>query len=357
MQTGQKVLAVFFSVLLAIGTFLYLDASGVSTDIRHYFFGNSAALETFSQYAGASYWERLKAVMLLLFIFFVLYSFIFLLFFEALAVLYFLLSSKWRKPCVFISYKNSEAGAVTNTTMMAGEIRSQLESKAFRTLFFEYSTAMHHDEVNFRIQENLRKCQAMVVVPDPQHPSYVNTEIQGAVLSYKPVYLIRYKDDQELPDTANSGHTVFIWDKLKESKFSALLYLLRYVHNYWTTRFFILSTPLFSFFIPFSLLDENENTFIKSLIVFALVVAGLIYINVSLPGLLLCLELITTLVAAAGAYLTISAILERSRLQNAARQSVLNGGSAYMAFKDAGIAEDILNCLDKNGLAIKQTAP
>lgn len=352
MQTRHKIGAAIPGLILALGTFLYLGASGYSAEITHYFFGGSTDLKSLSISSGANYWQRLKAVMLLLAIFFILYCFVFLLFFEAFALLYFLFSSRWRKPRVFISYKNSASDAAVDTTAMAKEIKSRLEQKGFRTLFFTYTKAMHHDEVNFRIQENIRKAHAMVVVPDPQHPSYVNTEIQGAVLAYKPVYLIKFSGDQKLPDTANSGHSVLLWHKLKESQFAALSDLLCYIHQYWTTRFFILGIPFISFFIPFMWIGENDHSF-KALILFALLVAGLIYINVPLQGLQLFLECVTMLIATAGAYTTILAIFERSHLQQAARQSVLKGRSAYDAFEEAGMDETILNCLDKEGLAIR----
>lgn len=352
MQIGQKIGAAFFGLILALGTFFYLRASGYAADITHYFFGDSTDLQSLSSSSGTQYWQRLKAVMLLIAIFFILYCFVFLLFFEAFALLYFLFSSKWRKPRVFISYKNSSPDAAVNTTGMAEEIKNNLEQKGFRTLFFTYTKALHHDEVNFRIQENIRKAHAMVVVPDPQHPSYVNTEIQGAVLAYKPVYLVKFSEDQRLPDTANSGHSVFIWHKLKESKFTALSDLLCYIHQYWTTRFFILGIPLISFFIPFVWIDENDHSF-KALILFALLVAGLIYLNVPLQGLQLFIECITMLIAVIGAYTTILAIFERSHLQQVARQSVLKGGSAYDAFENAGMEQTVLDCLDKDGLAIR----
>ncbi|HTN16756.1 MAG TPA: TIR domain-containing protein [Chitinophagaceae bacterium] len=351
MKTGQKIVAALLGLILAMGTFFYLEASGYSADITHYFFGDSTDLKSLSTSSGTHYWQRLKAIMLLLAIFFILYCFVFLLFFEALALLYFLFSSKWRKPRVFISYKNSAPDAAVNTTEIAEAIKNQLGQHGFRTLFFTYTKALHHDEVNFRIQENIRKAHAMVVVPDPQHPSYVNTEIQGAVLAYKPVYLVKFSEDQKLPDTANSGHSVLLWHKLKESKCTALNQLLCYVHQYWTTRFFILGIPLISFFIPFVWIDENDHSF-KALILFALLVAGLIYINVPLQGLQLFIECITILIATVGAYTTILAIFERSHLQQAARQSVLSGGSAYQAFKEAGIDKAILDCLDEDGLVI-----
>lgn len=353
MSLSSKLLIGLCSIIIALIALAVINGSGLADDMLHKYVGqNINDFGQLSLYAGKSYLEKLKGVMFLIIIFLFIYCIIFSSIFEVLAVLYFIFSSKWRKPSVFISYKNSDKDSKVDTTNIANAIKVHLEQKGFRTNYFQYTTSLHHDEVNHQIQDQIRNSHALIAIPDPYQPSYVNSEIQCAVYDRKPVYLIKHTKDQKLPDTANSGHTIFIWAKLKKEQYASLTYLLKYVHNYWTTRSFILYTPLLSFISPFMLLFAEDGYPITSLIILALLTAGLIYFSIPLAYVLIGVKITGTAIAAFGTYSTLCAIAERNQQHKIAKQSILSGISAFESFKNAGIDKKYLETMDSKGLAV-----
>ncbi|MCW3109586.1 MAG: hypothetical protein JWQ09_4092 [Segetibacter sp.] len=350
MQLKQNVFSGILSIAMALFTLFFIERMGYADDIQQYFFGGISDLGQLEKFVGKNYYEGIKSIMLLIFAFFVTYICFFVFFFELIALGYFLITSKWLKPSVFISYKKAEAGARVNTDKIALALKTDLEQKGFKVLFFQYTTKLDHDNVNFQIQKLLRQAHAMIVIPDPYHPSYVNSEILCAVNSFKPVYILKHTKDQKLPDTANSGHTVLLLDKLKKEKYQPLSYILQYVHKVWHKRLFIIGMPLTSFLFPFLYLEEADGDFFKAILAFGFLTALLVYFKLPILTVLLVVKIIITLLGVVGAYVTMSAIFANIRFQKVIKQSMINAGNTYDYFVAAGFDKKILDCIDKVGL-------
>lgn len=352
MSLFSKFVIAILSILIAFIALYIIEHLGYSSNFRSYFFGQIQDMGQLKVMIKADWIKGTKSVMFLLLAFFVLFLMAFICVLESVALIYFICSSRWRKPKVFISYKNSEKGAEVNTTKMALAIKSHLEKKGFTVLFFEYTKTLHHDNVNFEIQKMLRKCNAMVVIPDPYHPSYVDSEILYASTEQKPVFIIKHTKDQKLPNTANSGHTVLLWEKLKKENLEPLNYLLQYVHNYWSQKLFIIGLPFISFSLPILALGEEENL-LKSTLIFASIVLVLVYFATSIDYALWAIKIVIAGFGVLGSYLTIAKIFTTSHFQKIIRQSILSGGSTYEHYVASEMKESVIKCIDKNGLAFK----
>lgn len=349
MAQNQKILAAILSLLLAACTLFFIEYMHYADGIQQYLFVGMEDMSA-GKTGGRSYLDNIKAVMVLICIFFVLYAIFFLLFFELLALAYFIFTSRWQKPRVFISYKNAAKDAPVDTAKIAQAIKKSLEQKGFTVLFFNYTEKIRHDEVNFEIQKLLRRAHAMVVVPDPYHPSYVDTEIQCAAYSLKPVYIIKHTKDQKLPNTANSGHTVLLLDKLRKEKFEPLSYLLQYVHRVWHKRLFVLGEPFLFFFETIVDIFEGFQKYVWALVAFVLATVLLVYFAVPTEIVATVLKVVISIVGVAGAYLTLKKIIQNINLQKHIRQSMLSAGNTFEYFQQANLPKTVLNCLDKVGL-------
>lgn len=352
MSLFSKFTTAIFSISIALVALFIIEYFGYSSDFRSYFFGQMQDMGQLKSFLKEDWIKGTKTIMFLLLAFFVLYVIAFIIVFESLALFYFIFSSRWRNPKVFVSYKNTEKGAEVNTTKMALAIKEHLEKKGITVLFFQYTKTLHHDNVNFEIQKMLRKCNAMIVIPDPYHPSYVDSEILYASTEQKPVFIIKHTKDQKLPNTANSGHTVLLWDKLKKEKLEPLNYLLKYVHSYWSQRLFVIGLPFISFSFPILAIGEDDN-FIKSAVVFAITALILVYFSTSIDYALWGIKIIIAGFGIIGSFLTISKIIETIHFQKIIRQSILSGGSTYEYYLASEMKESVIKCIDKNGLAIK----
>lgn len=349
MQFKQKVLSAILSIAIALFTLYFVEKMEYVQDINEYFSGGINNMAQLQKLTGKNYFEGIKTIMLLIFIFFVAYVCFFVFFFELIALGYFLKTSRWRKPRVFISYKNSQAEAKVDTGKIALALKTDLEKKGFKVLFFQYTTRPDHDTVNDQIRTLLRQADAMIVIPDPYHPSYVNTEIQCGAYSSKPVYIVRHTKDQKLPDTANTGHTVLLLDELKKAKYKPLSYILQYVHRVWHKRLFIVGMPLTSFLNPFFYLEDTERRF-EVFLVFGLLTAGLVYFKAPILIVLLVVKIIIILLGVKGAYVTLSTIFNNLRFEKVIKQSMINAGNTYDYFVAAEFDKEILVCIDKVGL-------
>ena len=336
--------------MIALCTLWFIEANGYAADVQQHYFGGANSMGQYTQLVSHNYYDGIKAVMFILFAFFVMYIFFFVMFFVAVAVVYFVITSRWRKPRVFISYKKAAADSTIRTDEIALDIKANLESKGFRILFFQYTLSLDHDSVNSGIQKLLRKAHAMIVIPDPYQPSYVNAEIQCAAYSFKPLCIIKHTIDQRLPDTANSGHPVLILEKLKEEKYKPLSYILQYVHRVWHKRLFIVWMPLISFLFPFVYLEDEDGNYLKALLVFALLTAGLVYFNVPVAIVLLIVKIITAAIGVYVAYITLSEVIKNIQLQKVIKQSMINAGNTYDYFVAADFDKSILACVDQVGL-------
>lgn len=343
------------SVLLAVCTWLLIEYFDIADGLQKHFFSSAYDMKQVQAAAGNNFYKSIKIVLVLILIVFVLYAIVYLLVFEGIALLYFFVSSRWRNPGVFISYKNTQGDAKTDTTNIALTIKKLLEKKGFKVYFFKYSKTMRHDVINNEIQNMLRKAHALVVIPDPYNPSYVDTEIQCAAYAKKPVFIIKHSKDQKLPNTANSGHTVLLLDKLQKEKYQPLVYLLQYVHKNWHTRLFIPGKPFEYFFESITNIIEGIQTYALALVGFIAAVVLLVYFSVPVDIVLTMLKIVVTAIGIVAAFITLDRIVQNIRLQKVIRQSILSSGKTYELYKQAKFAENILDCIDKAGLKIKDS--
>jgi Ca2+/Na+ antiporter len=355
--TPQKqpfILPAILSIIVAICTWFFIEYLDIAYGIEKYFSGSAFDMKQLQMAAGGSYYKSIKILVVLMIIVFVVYAVFYLLLFECMVLIYFFISSKWRRPQVFISYKNTDDADETDTTNIALTIKDALEQKGFTVLFFKYSKTMRHDVINNEIRNMLRSAHAMVVIPDPYHPSYVDTEIQCAAYAEKPVFIIKHTKDQQLPNTANSGHTVLLLDKLKKENYQPLIYLLQYVHKNWRTRLFIPGEPFLYFFETITNIIEGIKTYILALVAFVLTIVLLVYFAVPINIVLAVLKIVIMGIGIAAAFITLKKIIRNIHLQKIIRQSMLSSGKTYDHFKDAAFPENILTSLDKAGLKLKE---
>ncbi len=355
MQQKQPViLPALISILLAACTWFCIEYLDIAYGIEKYFGGSSFDMKQLQMAAGGSYYKSMRTIFILLLIVFVVYAVFYLLIFECFALVYFFISSKWHKPEVFISYKNTDADDKADTTNIAVAIKEALQQKGFTVHFFKYSTTMRHDVINNEIQNMLRRAHVMVVIPDPYHPSYVDTEIQCAAYAEKPVFIIKHTKDQQLPNTANSGHTVLLLDKLKKENYKPLVYLLQYVHKNWRTRLFIPGEPFLYFFETITNIIEGIKTYALALVAFVLTIVLLVYFAAPVNFVLTGLKILITGMGIIAAFITLKKIIQNIRLQKVIRQSMLSSGKTYQHYKEAEFSENILDCVDKSGLKLNE---
>jgi hypothetical protein len=352
-QKHSMLLPAILSIALSVCTWFFIEYIDIAYGIEKYFFASSINMKHLEIAAGGSFYKSVKTVIILILIVFVLYAIFFLLCFECMALLYFFIFSKWHNPEIFISYKNTEEDSKTDTTDIALAIKKVLEQNRFTVHFFKYSKTMRHDVINNEIQSMLRRAHAMVVIPDPYNPSYVDTEIQCAAYAEKPVFIIKHTKDQKLPNTANSGHTVLLLDKLKKEKYQPLIYLLQYVHKNWHTRLFIPGKPLEYFFEAITTIIEGIQTYVLALIGLITAVFLMVYFAIPVNTVLTILKIVVTCIGIVAAYITLNKIIQNIRLQKIIRQSMLSSGKTYDYYKEAKFSKNILTSLDKAGLALQ----
>lgn len=351
-QNQPVILPAVLSVLLAVCTWLFIEYFDIAYGIQKYFLGSAFNMKQLQAASGKSYLKGIEVLGILIVIMFVVYAFFYLLLFECIALLYFFISSRCRNPSVFISYKNTTNDSKTDTTNIALAIKKVLEGKGFRVYFFKYTQTKRHDVINNEIQNMLRKADCMVVIPDPYNPSYVDTEIQCAAYSQKPVFIIKHTKDQELPNTANSGHTVLLLDKLKKEKFTPLIYLLQYVHKNWHTRLFIAGKPFLFFFETITDIIERIQAFGLAMAGFAFIIVLLVFFSVRVEYVLMALKIIVTIMGVIAAFITLKNIIQNLLLQKVIRQSILNSGKTYELYRQAEFDKSIVDCVDKKGLKL-----
>ena len=352
-QKRPILLPFIFSILLAICTLLVIDCVDEAFGIKKIFFHSSYNMKQFRIDAGGNFYESIKIGFVMILVVFVVYAIVYLLVFECIAFLYFFVTSRWRDQAVFISYKNTEDDSKADTTNIALDIKKVLEDNGFKVYFFKYTKLMRHDFINKEIQSMLRRAHSMVVIPDPYHPSYVDTEIQYAAIEEKPVFLIKHTKDQKLPNTANTGHTVLLLDKLKKEKYQPLVYLLRYVNKNWHSRLFIPGKPLEYFFDTITTIIERIQAFGLTFVAFGAAVFSLIYFSVPINAVLIILKVVVTGIGIVAAFITLDKIIQNIRLQQLTRQSIISSGKTYEYYKEAEFPKNILACLDKAGLALQ----
>ncbi len=344
---SETILLKAISVFISFATLWLIDQLGLLSYLQEGFDKyNFAQLKAI----GKTNTEGITIVVFFILHFVLRYSVFSLIFFELLALPYFLVSSSWRKPRVFISYKMNTAGAKVNTNQIALDIKKHLSEKGFTVLHFQYESLPDHDYLNFQIKKLLKKADAMIAVPDPYFPSYVDAEIACAVNNDKPVYIIKHTIDQKLPATANSGHTVLLLDNLIKENYKPLGHILNYTHQIWYKRLFIIWLPLVTFLLPLQYFNDGEGKLTLGLIILGLFIAGIIYLKVPISTVFLILKFAIVLAQSLSVYLTLIEIYGRVRFEKIIRQSMINAGNTYEYFVEAEFDKRVLYCIDKDGL-------
>ena len=348
LQENQKIYAIFISICIAALSIFFIDYTGQANLIFEYYFGKMDDAGDFDPMLKDHFFTGIQKIAVLFFITIIIHLFFALVLFVCVSILYVIFTSKWQKPNVFISYKHAEADAKVNTDKIALDMKIALEKQGFSINFFKYDPNATHDQVNYQIRALLRNSDMMIVVPDPYKPSYVNTEIQCAAYDNKPVFIVKHTKDQRLPDTANSGHPVILYDKLDKNTFFPIPKMLLQICNHWSVRWRLVLFALFSPFQILMLSDDEDGISLTHIAIFVGVSLLLVKLCVPFLYIIWAIKFIVFAIVAYGAYFAIVEIFKSINLKNAARQSVLTGGDTNAIF--ASVFENdkkILDCLDK----------
>lgn len=343
------------SILLVSACICFVEYKGISRSLGAYIFGSNEGINTSFVQQNKPLWEQIKILLLLAALFLFSYLTLLILLFELVCIPYFIFSSRWRKPCIFISYKKHSSSEKVNTYRIAQELKNILSGMKFRVLFYDFTHEKHHDEINHSIRDYLLRCDIMVAVPDPYEASYVNAEIKTAATLSKPIFIIKHTTDQVLPDTANSGHLVFSLRKLRQHEFLCLKVVMERLHRYWKSRLFILLAPLTFMAAPFAFYDDMMNSGSKGAKIIAGILTGsilLLYFNVHIEYIIYGITLLIGTLSCIQIYHTLCSLQQELFIEKIANQSVLTGENTIAYLKQAEIGDDIIKCLDRKGLKI-----
>lgn len=347
-QPNQNFYAILLSICIALISIFAVDYAGETKFILEYTIGSADDAGDFNFLLKEDFFDGAKKIAAIFLITIILYLIFALFLFICLSVIYVVFSSKWTKPRIFISYKHADENAAVNTDKIAMDMKNALEAQGFGINFFKYDPNGTHDQVNYQIRELLRSSDIMIVVPDPYKPSYVNTEIQCAAYDNKPVFIVKHTKDQRLPDTANSGHPVILYNKLDKNTFQPVPKMLLQVCNHWSVRWRLVLYALFSPFQILMLSDDDDGISLTHIAIFVGISLILVKLCVPFIYIIWAIKLIVFAVIAYGAYFSIDEIFKNINLKNAARQSVLTGGDTNTIFASVfDNDKEVLDCLDK----------
>lgn len=285
--------------------------------------------------------KMLKELLVIFLIPFFTYLIAFVLVFEIFCILYFLFTSKWKKPRIFISYKSTVKGSEFDTTQIAKKIEGLLVKKHFKIKMVPFDSKKKHDKVNFDIKKYLLKSNAIIVVPDLVDPSYVDAEVFYGFVTSMPIYLIKYSPDQKLPNTANSGHTVLLLDEIEKEEFKPLFDLVNYVHKVWANRGFIIKGPV-------RFINELfEDSSLKTIGIIYLAILGIYLIKYKILAFVI-MAILAIGISIFSSYLTIEKIISQILFQRLVRQSRLSELSNIekkLLYSNQELEANILACI------------
>jgi hypothetical protein len=121
---------------------------------------------------------------------------------------------RYRKPRVFISFKYLHEEK-------AKEIGRQVERAGMEVLRLPFGSYGHDEIVEF-VRVALRKADAVVVIPDAESASFVDSELLAASVRRIPIALIQYQERQFQPRTLLRGYPVFDYACLEAGGFESL---------------------------------------------------------------------------------------------------------------------------------------
>ncbi len=156
--------------------------------------------------------------------------FIFAIITQVLLFLLLTLQSQWKKPRIFLSHKGelNEKAAI---------IKGQLEQQGFIVFLLPFSTNYTHDYVIKWVRDHIRKSHAMVVIPDAQKTSFVDSEILAASVKGIPIVVMQHANSHIQPSTLLRGFPVFDFEKIQEDQSIALsdylLFAIQHQRDLW----------------------------------------------------------------------------------------------------------------------------
>lgn len=350
MTAKQKFFSFLLSIVIAIVPVLLMENIAYLRNTETYVLGLFQQTVQAVQHYGSGK-DKGKIIAILFILLSLLYLLLYICFFELLAAIYLAISSKRRKPAIFISFKIPESKDDADTAAIAITIKKYLVERGFRVNIQEPLSRPKHDLLNQDIKQLLNQSDALLAIPHINKSSYVDAEIATAYHNDKPVYIIKYDPAQILPATANSGHIVFNLAKLKTAGYMPLNIILPYINSYWKSRIKIMELPL-------DKLDPGGkfpfNVFGFYLLAFGL--SLLIGINVSINITLLKfpMEILITILGFYSALVTMNHIYKNINLQKAARQSAISNRPTYELLEQAGFDKSVLGSIDHVGLKLKK---
>jgi hypothetical protein len=167
----------------------------------------SEFMSTYLGLAANSYW----AIMLL--------AVIFLLVAMLLIPIVLLVTTKFKRSVVFISFKFTQEDK-------AIALETQLKAVGFGTERLAFSSNYSHDEVISKVREKLQKSDVLVAIPDAENASFVDSEVFAASVLKIPIILIQYQEKQSQPGTLLQGYPVFDYKRLEQHQFIPLFRFL-----------------------------------------------------------------------------------------------------------------------------------
>ena len=351
MNDKQKVWAVILSIVIAVLPLLALEDVESFSNAQHQVYDLLQMFINSLQTSSSSDLDKGKQMALGFIVLALLYLLLYLGFFIAGTLLYLLLSSSWRKPVVFISYKIPGPGDEKNTASIAKNISKALLKMGFKVRMQPTLKNPRHDVLNHSIKTDIRQCGALIAVPHASgESSYVDAEIACAYHNDKPVYIIRHSPGQKLPATANSGHIVFNLQKLQNQSYKPLNNILPYIHGYLPRRAGILVMPFEGLF-PFEDFPFNTSGFMILSFLLALIAS---FVNIQVGIVKIPMYIAMILLGLYCAWQTLEKIFTYINLQHNARQTTLSDQPTYLCLEEAEEAKDIskesLGSIEKKGL-------
>jgi len=164
---------------------------------------------------------------------------------------------KLRKTRIFFSYKAEYLDFVMSC-------KRDLERQRFKVLVLPFQPR-DHDQTVLEVREMLKKSDIMLVMPSVNQKSFVDAEILSALVTDKPVVILKHSAEQKLPDTAFVGLPVFNLDKLSAQNFHPLYFFIRRItgnrlHNFYLLGLMLLPFTIFHHPFNFSIADNGFSS-------------------------------------------------------------------------------------------------
>ena len=134
---------------------------------------------------------------------------------------------------VFVSFHNSREAT-------AAELEQSLGSRGLIVRRIPFRDDYEHDSLLSAIQDEIRRCDAMVCIPGAS-PSFVENEVLVASTLRKSIVFLVGEDEPRLPNTAYYGYPVFRIERARRHKYVPVSELILLVAGNWraSIRYFL----------------------------------------------------------------------------------------------------------------------